>query len=388
MKSSYDILIIGAGPAGLAAANRISSISPLPSVLLADKIKPWERPIACAEGVFRVQFEKVIDPKPAWIRFLVDKAVYHSPDNYKVHYSDNNKGYILDRSVMQKDMAMQCAEKGVECLFGHRVITVGPWNDTDGRTVILDDGTPVKARVVIDCSGPLSTLGKGEKIHSKAMDMEVACLAHLTIPSVDTETVHLHAGWLIAPGAYAWAFPRTDRSINVGVIVGASFKSGANIRRLLDSFISTYYPEGRTERIFAGSIPCAFGRPPISTFGLVKAGDSASMVNPVSRAGITEALIAGNLAGKCALSMLGAQTKKDVLLASRTYEREWLEKRGKRHAKLAKVKHSLVKVPDSDYNASARTLGPIPREQLTMSKIFAISLSRFPRLVWALRHVL
>jgi len=387
MNKSCDILVIGAGPAGLAAARYCVSQSPAPSVLLVDKIRPWDHPFACAEGVFRPQFLQTITPADSWIRFLVDKAVYHSPDNSQLHYTDKNKGFIIDRSRMQKDLADECAEKGAECLFDKRVTSVGPWS-AGGRVVGFEDGKSVNTRVVIDCSGPLSLFGKGEKIHNKPKDLEVACLAHLRMKDVDTETVHIHAGKKIAPAAYAWAFPRTENSLNVGVIVGSAFRSRVHIKALLESFIRTYYSGGVVERIFAGAIPCTFGRPPLATFGLIKAGDAASMVNPISRAGITEALLAGRMAGECAVAMLGAATKAGIKAAGKRYEREWHEKRGKRHVKLARVKQSLARVPDKDYNASARALADIPPGRLTMSKIFTVSLARFPRLVWALRHVL
>jgi len=66
----------------------------------------------------------------------------------------------------------------------------------------------------------------------------------------------------------------------------------------------------------------------------------------------------------------------------------WDKKRGNRHEKLARVKSSLAQVPDADYNAAALALARIPQDDITMSKIFRTALGRFPRLVWALRHLM
>jgi hypothetical protein len=66
----------------------------------------------------------------------------------------------------------------------------------------------------------------------------------------------------------------------------------------------------------------------------------------------------------------------------------WSRKRGARHEKLAKVKNSMLAVPDADYNRAACSLGAIRPDELTMSKIFRTALGRFPRLVWALRHLM
>ncbi len=388
MAASYDIVIIGAGPAGLAATRSITSTSGAPSVLLVDKTTPWKHPIPCAEGVFCPQFHQVVKPHEDWIRFVVDKATFHAPDGSTITYQDANKGYIINRARMQKDLADECAQNGAECRLGKRVTDVGPWDSTGQRSVRFDDGGSVTARVVIDCSGPLSSFGKGEPIHSKAMDLEVAYLAHVRFVAVETDTVHIYAGKNVAPGGYAWAFPRGKRSMNVGVIVGSPFRGTTNVQRLLEKFIKEQFPASTLERSFAGTIPCTFARRPLATGGLIKAGDAASTVNPISRAGISEAMMSGVMAGTCACAMLAAATKKEMTAVCRDYEKAWHEKRGRHFAKLAKVKHSLAKVPDSDYNASAASLSGIPRDKLTMSKIFAVSLARFPRLVWALRHVL
>jgi flavin-dependent dehydrogenase len=99
-------------------------------------------------------------------------------------------------------------------------------------------------------------------------------------------------------------------------------------------------------------------------------------------------MISGGLAGDFALKMLGSQTNRDVKTLCADYEKAWHEACGKIHCKLARVKTSLQKVPDEDYENAAKTLSKIPEHQLTMSTIFKMSLGRFPRLVWAIRHLM
>jgi digeranylgeranylglycerophospholipid reductase len=111
-------------------------------------------------------------------------------------------------------------------------------------------------------------------------------------------------------------------------------------------------------------------------------------VNPISRAGISEAMKSGTLAGDYAMRMLKTSARKEMKKICDLYEKAWHKKLGKRHFKLAKVKNSLLKVPDADYNAGAQALSGIQQDQLTMSKIFTLSLGKFPKLVWALRHLM
>ncbi len=385
-KDQYDIIIIGAGPAGLKAGLTVTETSGL-DVLIIDKNTPWEKPIACAEGVGKRGLEESLEVKPSWIRQVIDKATFHSPDNSCITYRDKNKGYIINRGLMQKDICADIYSRGGSFLFGNRAIAIGAF--TNGyRQVLLQDGSKVKARVVIDASGPIGLLGRGEEICWKPYDLEPAYFAVTENVAIPTDTVHLHAGGTIAPGGYAWAFPREEGCANIGVVIGSRFKKELNIKELLDNYLKTHYPHAKVVKRFAGAIPCGYRRKTIALPGLFKAGDAASTINPISRAGIAEAFISGGIAANCAIELLNSTDSKSQQSFCREYEKRWYKARGFRHLKMAKVKDSLSAVPDEDYNRAARSLQSLRMEEITMSKIFKISLGRFPRLVWALRHLM
>jgi digeranylgeranylglycerophospholipid reductase len=385
--SHYDIVIIGAGPAGLNACLHAQLSAHRPSILLVDKTAPWERPMPCAEAVGRLGFTEAITPDPSWIRHNISSAAFHSPDGTAITFTDTNKGYILDRSKMQHDIADRCTEHGAHVRLNTAVKAISP---VDGgfRSVFLSDGRTAKARVVIDASGPTSGFGKEEPIVWKAVDLEPAYFAILDNVEIPGDTVHIHVGKSIAPRGYAWVFPGEGGRANVGVLVGSDVRGTVNIRTLLESFIKTRFPQATVVRRFAGSIPCGYHKGPTAIEGIIKTGDAASTVNPVSRAGIVEALMSGGFAGDTALAMLGAQRASDIKKLCREYEKAWYEKRGRRHEKLSKVKNALASVPDADYNAAARSLAAIPQGRLNMATIFRLSLGRFPRLVWAMRHLM
>jgi flavin-dependent dehydrogenase len=359
-----------------------------PSVLLIDKQKNWEKPIACEEGVLKILFRELIaDPDPAWIRFEVEKATLHSPGGSLVTYHDKNKGYMLDRRRMQQDMAQRCATAGVDCRFDGKVVSVERTSlDGLGRRVALGDGRTTTCRVLIDCSGPLSSLGKGERIGWKCPDLEPAFFAHVQGVDVDTNAVQVYVGSKVAPGGYGWIFPRGNREASVGVLVGSAYRNTANIRDLLRNLLDRTCPGCTVTGTFAGAIPCTGKGHPMAVPGLLKAGDAASTVNPFSRAGIMEAMFSGAMAGEAAAKMLGVARTRDAERICRQYEKSWKRKKGAYHQRLARVKTSLARVPDADYDNAARALSEIPRDQLKMSRIFSVSLRRFPRMVWALRY--
>ncbi len=380
----YDIVIIGAGPAGLNAGMHL--IGSNASVLLVDKTIPWENPIPCAEGVGRLGFHEALDVRQSWIRQEIWCACYHAPDGSTVNYTDKNGGYIINRNLLQHDLAESIA-KSIDCAFNFQVSSISKCSNGI-RTILFSNKKTTSAKVIIDASGPIESFGKEEKIVCKPQDLEPAYFVWAENITIELDRVHIYTGSQIAPGGYAWVFPRGNGAANIGVVIGKKFVKNTNIRALLDTFLKSNFPNITIIQRYAGSIPCHFKKGPIAVEGLIKAGDSASTINPISRAGISEALLCGKLASNCAIDMLKAQHSWEISRAIRKYEKSWEKHRGNRHTKLFKVKNSMYSVPDRDYNEATKTLSTIPQSDLTMTKIFRASLGRFPRLVWAMRHLM
>ncbi|HEX2960006.1 MAG TPA: NAD(P)/FAD-dependent oxidoreductase [Chitinispirillaceae bacterium] len=384
----YDIVIVGAGPAGLSAGLHVVPQKDI-SVLLLDKTMPWKKPMPCAEGVGKLGFEEAVPVKKEWIRQEIKKACFHAPDNETINYVDNNGGYIIDRSLMQSDIASQLSENGIECLFNTKVLDISaPEEKSSCRTITLSNQKKIQARVIIDASGPTNCFCKAEKITWKPEDLEPALFVHVEDIEIEPDTIHIYAGTHIAPGGYAWVFPRGTNAANIGIVIGRKSLGTSSLPDLLSNFLSTRFPAVKIVHRFAGPIPCSFKKGPIALPGILKTGDAASTINPISRAGISEALLCGGLAGDHALRMLRTSNPRELKKICKSYETEWNIRRGNRHNKLSRVKNALLSVPDEDYNKGAAMLSSIPLEKMTMRKIFQASLGRFPRLVWALRHLM
>ncbi|GAG35597.1 unnamed protein product, partial [marine sediment metagenome] len=161
-----------------------------------------------------------MEPKESWIRSIVRSATFHSPDGIAITYTDENKGYIINRAIMQQDLLESCLEQGATGLFGHKVKNISKPDTNRKRTLLFTDNTPVSAQVVIDCSGPLSRFGMNENLAWRPLDLETAYLAHIDGVKTQTDTVHIYVSEEIAPGGYAWAFPRNEESLNVGIVIG------------------------------------------------------------------------------------------------------------------------------------------------------------------------
>lgn len=387
LRPQYDCVIVGAGPAGLNAGRRLLELAPGATCLMVDKGIPWEHPKPCAEAVGRLGFAEAVPIDESWVRHRINGATFHAPSGSTITYASPNSGFIISRADMQRSLAERCISGGIDCVTQHRVTAVSLLPEAR-RRVLLDDGRSVETRVVIDAAGTSSPIGRREAISWKAYDPEPAYFAIADNVEHADDIVHLYLGRAVAPGGYAWMFPSAGDSVNIGLLVGTGHRGSVNIRRLLSDFLQTHFPGAKVRHHWAGTIACGYRRGKIALPGLVKAGDAANTTNPMSRAGIVEAMKSGLLAAECAAGMLGADSEKQMMRLCVRYERAWYQLLGRRHQRLAETKDSLQRVPDEDYDVAADALSAIPPSKLTMSRIFRTALSRFPRLVWAMRRLM
>ncbi|MGB7123325.1 MAG: geranylgeranyl reductase family protein, partial [Thermoplasmata archaeon] len=193
-------------------------------------------------------------------------------------------GYTVSRRAFDKALAYRAEGAGAE--LRHPVGVTGLHDDE----VRLAGGTSVRARSVVAADGPLSTIGRsvGFAPHRELFRMITA-----TVDGSVTDGIDLHFGH-IAPGGYAWQFPRAhDANVGLGI---TRPPPGRSLDRLLDDFLSAE-GLGRARDPTHWWVP--IGPPPES---LVRgralfAGDAANLVMATNGGGIPTAMLSGWLAG-------------------------------------------------------------------------------------------
>ena len=153
------------------------------------------------------------------------------------------------------------------------------------------------------------------------------------------DAVELHFGSM-APGGYAWMFPKKDGA-NIGVGIQNKFSKNKNLNDLSDDFISRY--EGNITFSGAGSLPMSGTIKKFVKGNYVLVGDSAGMVLPSNGAGITIAMIGGRIAGQVISEHLNHGTPLSE------YEKRWNKQIGRvmRNSKRAFFLGSyILRLPD------------------------------------------
>src|SRR5207244_722157 len=166
----------------------------------------------------------------------------------------------------------------------------------------------VRVRMVIGADGVEAMVGRWAGLDTRvpARDMESCAQYVLRGIDIDPDAIYLQFGRAIAPGGYAWVFPRAPGIANVGLGIVALKADGRNAREYLDDWIARRYPGAGQTGYTVGGVITHTTITQTYTDGVLVAGDAAHMSNPLSARGIVNAMKAGRLAGRAAAAAVRA----------------------------------------------------------------------------------
>lgn len=309
MSNHYDVVIVGAGPAGASAARAAAKLGI--NVLLIDASSHPESPVQCAEFVPREVKQYVQLVPGAVVQSIQSMDIYI----YKKQVSSlASSGYILNREVFDKSLVDSAVAAGTEFWPGTRAVS-----KTDSGLKISRNGKDeyIQTQIIIGADGPRSTVGHW--IKSENREYLVGFQYNLPL-SYEQKSIDIY----FKPeykGGYAWFFPKGERA-NVGVGVSPLHKE--KLPYLIQQFVSDLaaqekiidtLPAAKT----GGLIPV--GGPLVMTQAenMLLSGDAGGFTHPLTGGGIMSAIVTGEIAGKCAAQ---AVVNHDIGLLSH-YPKQW-----------------------------------------------------------------
>ena len=337
----YDVVSVGAGPAGSTVA-RTAAEAGL-NVLLVEKRQEIGSPVRCAEGVGHDLLMPFIAPDRRWISAEVTGAQLKvsGPDYSETLEAEGGRGYVLERRVFDRVLAEGAVRAGAQV----RVKTAAVGLVREGsaiRGVVLQGPGgrwEVQAEVVIAADGIESRVGYWAGLETTLPLKDAMSCAQYLLAGVDINTSRLeyYVGREVAPGGYAWVFPKGDGVANVGLGVQSDLVDEP-VLNYLNRFIEgqPHLAMGSPVTLIAGGVPVAMPPPRLVTDGLMLVGDAARQVDPLTGGGITSAMAAAQLAAKVAVrAITKGDTSAEVLSA---YESAWRAGLGRRMARNYRIK--------------------------------------------------
>ena len=382
-------MVIGGGPAGLIAARELRRADSGLDVLVVERDRAIGAPVRCGEGVGSAGLHEFVSSDDgAFIARRITRVIFRAPDGREVRVAEGEVGYVLDRTRFEPVLAAQAGAEGAVVRTGTEAVdaTRIPGAPPGGHAwrVLLDGNAgpqTVDTRVIIGADGVEGMVGRWVGLDTRVPSRDMESCAQYVVAGIDfdPDAIYLHFGERIAPGGYAWVFPKDIGVANVGLGLVALRADGRSARAYLEEYLDLNYPCGtRTGYTVGGVIVHTTVKRTVAD-GAVLCGDSAHMINPLSGGGIVNAMKAGRLAANVIASALRAHDASAARL--QRYHDDWMALLGDDHVRFYRVKEALNKLDDGFFNGLARTVSRIPETKRTLGRIFAHAMVKHPSLM-------
>jgi geranylgeranyl reductase family protein len=321
----FDVVVVGAGPAGASAALALAGRGL--RVAMVEKAVP-PRYKTCGGGVLR----RAAALLPLDIRSVVEREchaaelVHHDPGLRFVCRREHPVISMVMRDRFDHLLTQAAQEGGAQLFAGTAVTDV---EVTDAAVRLFTRVGEFRARFVISADGANSVVAR--KLGLPELRNVVPALeCEVTLPAGERErlmqTARFDFGFV--PAGYAWVFPKRDH-LSIGVLT--TRRGAANLpdyyRRYLD-LLGIGKPLHEEKHGYL--IPC---EPRRGMFGMPRvmfAGDAAGLADPVTAEGITAGILSGQLAARAIVESGG-----DATTAARFY-RDSLEEKLLRELRVAR----------------------------------------------------
>jgi digeranylgeranylglycerophospholipid reductase len=390
----YDIIVAGGGLAGMIVASSAAYYSKQSlKILVVDRnaspqlgkktISGW----VCGDAVGKNSVDYMtsrigIKWQNPEIEHPVKGVKAFSPD-HETSISFDGEGYILNRKVLPQKQLNDALNVGIEIKYNLALRNVL----TDNNNVIgvegedLETKSPFKktCKIVVDCTGVTSVLRTNLPINSHIQkkinrdDLEATGRYIYNFENevedntfFDPDYCLIHLDQNIAPGGYAWVFPKGKSKVNVGLGVQQKAMEEHNRkqgqRKDLKTKIDDYVrmnPVIKNPQIADGESDDgnSWGTWQVSVRrqndclvanGYMLVGDSAWMPKPLDAGGIGPAIIAATIAGKDAVQSIQANDYSEESLWQ--YNLDFVDAYGYKTAGLEVFRRLLQKLSNDQIN--------------------------------------
>lgn len=352
--NSYDVIVIGGGPAGSMSAKEIAGAGY--SVLLVEKHREIGIPLCCAEAISLKSLGLFMKSDPKWVAAPINGAVLYSPNGTEVSVPWTGVGVVLERKIFDRHLAGLAAAAGAEVMVNTEAVAI-KMNGEKAEEVTLKSGNEtrsIKCQAVIGADGVESIIGAWSGMKTRLELEQFHSCAQYLMSNVDGphDMVRFWVGREMAPGGYLWIFPKGNGLANVGLGIATSLTAENKPGKYLDKFIARHLPKAKIIETMVGGTPALGSDHPMVRGNVLLAGDAARLTDPMSGAGIAIAMASGSLAGRTVAEYL----KSSDISILKKYPKEWWSGPWKDLKFHYKAREVFLKLSDQEMNRIAKLL--------------------------------
>jgi len=306
---NYDVIIVGAGPAGSTAARYLASKGW--TVLILEKdVYPGEKNV-CGGALSKRVINNFHVPTKV-IERKVKNLTLVSPFNTQIMDSrEGGFGVATDRKIFDRVLAELAVDKGAIIQTDSICTSVKIGSDSV-EAIYKKNGHEkrVTGRVIIGADGVNSLVAKQTGLRNNLTSYNVAIGVEYEIRPKNFDLCNdfeIYLGSNIAPAGYGWIIKKSDY-ITVGI---GSILSRVKNPKLLLEYLVKEHPlvskkiDGKILEHKAALLPYGLFGGKIFSDRILLAGDAAGFTSPLTGEGIYYAMSSGELAADTINQALG-----------------------------------------------------------------------------------
>jgi digeranylgeranylglycerophospholipid reductase len=354
----FDVVIAGAGPAGLAAAESVAQSGA--SVLIVEQNREIGSPARTTGGSFIQDMQDL--GIPARLYHPIRRCRYISPNNSVTFDYPDPVTCVLDVRGVFQFLAERAIEAGakisVGATAGEPLLTNAVVTGVHIKTA-TEPNNIVNSKILIDATGYRSQLLKQSAVSPGSKRFGVGSEYDLYAPHCNQDEAVLIVGSQIAPAGYAWVFPWGRKRVRAGVGI-LHTDSAEHPDKYLDVLLSRAAEFGVDLR-GAQPVEYHYGLVPsdgvLDTFtgdGIMAIGDSAGQACALVGEGIRWAIRAGRMAGAVAGQAFQANDFSRSFLGR--YQKEWNAKFGRNLRLAYQINRRIARWDDAEWDRKTELL--------------------------------
>jgi geranylgeranyl reductase family protein len=293
VRDLWDVAVVGAGPAGAAAAREAARAGARTVLLERADVPRYKR---CGGGLIGLSQQAITEAgvdASTLLRDDVGRVTFTSDGRRRFSRQTEPFLPMVMRSELDAALVQEAVDAGAQLRTG---TTVGAYAEEAGVVTLGTSAGPIWAGTAIGADGSQGRCAAYVGVEHEYVDIGLE--AELPRPTGSDWDGHVLLDWGPVPGSYGWVFPKGDL-LTVGVIgdraAGEAMRDyyRALVARLGLDLGTAVHDGGHLTRVRTTTSPLRRGR-------VLVAGDAAGLLEPWTREGISYALRSGALAGRAA----------------------------------------------------------------------------------------